>query len=141
MSDIIIEGRGVLNLHIKERKTEINAMKFHFSFINYTRTWSSIKQSNKIQEATLNPKIGQELTLSTNLYIVEFFTRYCNLWRVISSLHDEGVWADNKDFDEVLISKCMLQDHMPDNVLDALEKVNFNQKQKYEIVLKMFRVS
>ena len=36
----------------------------------------------------------------------------------------QGVWADNKDFDEVLISKRMLQDHMPDNVLDALEKVN-----------------
>ena len=35
----------------------------------------------------------------------------------------QGVWADNKDFDEVLISKRMLQDHMPDNVLDALEKV------------------
>ena len=36
----------------------------------------------------------------------------------------QGVWADNKDFDEVLISKRMLQDHMPDNVLDALEKVS-----------------
>ena len=38
----------------------------------------------------------------------------------------QGVWADNKDFDEVLISKRMLQDHMPDNVLDALEKVSNN---------------
>ena len=62
----------------------------------------------------------------------------------------QGVWADNKDFDEVLISKRMLQvcrylatftlstlsklstlstlsthqDHMPDNVLDALEKAS-----------------
>ena len=36
----------------------------------------------------------------------------------------QGVWADNKDFDSVLISKRMLQDHMPDNVLDALEKVS-----------------
>ena len=34
----------------------------------------------------------------------------------------QAVWADNKDFDEVLISKRMVQDHMPDNVLDALEK-------------------
>ena len=80
-------------------------------------------------------------SIHQSLYCRVFYTRYCNLLRVISSLHDEGVWADNKDFDEVLISKCMLQDHMPDNVLDALEKVNFNQKQKYEIVLKMFRVS
>ena len=36
----------------------------------------------------------------------------------------QGVWADNKDFDSVLISGRMLQDHMPDNVLDALEKVS-----------------
>ena len=34
-----------------------------------------------------------------------------------------GVWADNKDFDSVLISGRMLQDHMPDNVLDALCQV------------------
>ena len=34
-----------------------------------------------------------------------------------------AVWADNQTFDEVLISKRMVQDHMPDNVLDALDKV------------------
>ena len=61
----------------------------------------------------------------------------------------QGVWADNKDFDEViivqsqafiltidqsqvLISKRMLQDHMPDNVLDALEKVDKNIFCKWE---------
>ena len=38
-------------------------------------------------------------------------------------------WADNKDFDQVLISKRMIQDHMPDNVLDALEKVLFNSSE------------
>ncbi|XP_071524399.1 diacylglycerol lipase-alpha-like, partial [Panulirus ornatus] len=35
----------------------------------------------------------------------------------------QAVWRDNKDFDEVLISPCMIQDHMPDKVLKALEKV------------------
>ena len=40
----------------------------------------------------------------------------------------QAVWVDNSDFDEVLISPCMIQDHMPDNVLDALEKVTFNLK-------------
>ena len=35
----------------------------------------------------------------------------------------KAIWADNKSFDEVLISKRMVQDHMPDNVLGALEKV------------------
>nr|XP_040240289.2 diacylglycerol lipase-alpha isoform X1 [Anopheles coluzzii] len=35
----------------------------------------------------------------------------------------QAIWADNKDFDEVLISPVMIQDHMPDTVLAALEKV------------------
>ena len=35
----------------------------------------------------------------------------------------QAIWADNKSFDEVLISKRMVQDHMPDKVLEALEKV------------------
>lgn len=37
----------------------------------------------------------------------------------------QAIWADNKDFDEVLISPVMIQDHMPDTVLAALEKVRF----------------
>lgn len=35
----------------------------------------------------------------------------------------QAVWRDNKEFDEVLVSPCMIQDHMPDKVLKALEKV------------------
>ncbi|XP_074647959.1 diacylglycerol lipase-alpha-like [Tubulanus polymorphus] len=35
----------------------------------------------------------------------------------------QAIWADNTDFDEVLISPTMINDHMPDNVLDALQKV------------------
>lgn len=35
----------------------------------------------------------------------------------------QAVWANNTDFDEVLISPVMIQDHMPDNVLSALNKV------------------
>jgi hypothetical protein len=34
------------------------------------------------------------------------------------------VWAANGDFDEVLVSPTMVNDHMPDNVLDSLEKVS-----------------
>lgn len=33
---------------------------------------------------------------------------------------------DNVDFDEVLISPAMIQDHMPDTVLLALNKVSQN---------------
>lgn len=35
----------------------------------------------------------------------------------------QAVWANTTDFDEVLISPVMIQDHMPDNVLEALNKV------------------
>ncbi|XP_030380734.1 sn1-specific diacylglycerol lipase alpha isoform X2 [Scaptodrosophila lebanonensis] len=35
----------------------------------------------------------------------------------------QAIWADSTDFDEVLISPVMLQDHMPDKVLAALQKV------------------
>ncbi|CAH0548856.1 unnamed protein product [Brassicogethes aeneus] len=35
----------------------------------------------------------------------------------------QALWAANTDFDEVLISPVMIQDHMPDRVLDALNKV------------------
>jgi len=35
----------------------------------------------------------------------------------------EAIWAENADFDEVLISPAMANDHLPDRVLEALEKV------------------
>lgn len=38
----------------------------------------------------------------------------------------QAIWADTTDFDEVLISPVMLQDHMPDKVLAALKKVILN---------------
>lgn len=36
----------------------------------------------------------------------------------------QAIWVDNMDFDEVLISPAMIQDHMPDTVLAALNKVS-----------------
>ncbi|XP_013101270.1 diacylglycerol lipase-alpha isoform X4 [Stomoxys calcitrans] len=35
----------------------------------------------------------------------------------------QAIWAESTDFDEVLISPVMLQDHMPDKILAALKKV------------------
>ena len=35
----------------------------------------------------------------------------------------EAIWADKRDFNQVVISPTMINDHRPDNVLDALEKV------------------
>lgn len=36
----------------------------------------------------------------------------------------QALWASPCDFDEVLISPVMIQDHMPDNMLRALNKVS-----------------
>lgn len=36
----------------------------------------------------------------------------------------QALWAGPCDFDEVLISPVMIQDHMPDNMLAALNKVS-----------------
>ncbi len=35
----------------------------------------------------------------------------------------QAIRSENIDFDEVLISPTMVQDHMPDKVMEALEKV------------------
>lgn len=45
----------------------------------------------------------------------------------------QAIWADSTDFDEVLISPVMLQDHMPDKVLAALKKVihEFDSNESY----------
>lgn len=38
----------------------------------------------------------------------------------------QALWAKNDDFDEILISPVMIQDHMPDKVMSALEKLLVN---------------
>lgn len=53
-----------------------------------------------------------------------------NLFRQALSSREpvyQALWAQNTDFDEVLISPVMIQDHMPDKVLDALNKVQSHQ--------------
>lgn len=37
----------------------------------------------------------------------------------------QAIWAETTGFDEVLISAKMFKDHMPDKVLEALNKVIF----------------
>ncbi|CAO1396104.1 unnamed protein product [Diamesa serratosioi] len=52
--------------------------------------------------------------------------KYEKGWRQVLNKHEpvyQAIWANTSDFDEVLISPVMLQDHMPDTVLSALEKV------------------
>lgn len=42
----------------------------------------------------------------------------------------QALWAQNTDFDEVLISPVMIQDHMPDTVLNSLRKVESNNNSR-----------
>ena len=50
----------------------------------------------------------------------------------------QAVWADTADFKQVLISPVMVQDHMPDNVLRALEKVSSSRTLASRIVTPPF---
>lgn len=38
----------------------------------------------------------------------------------------QAIWAENKNFDKIIISPVMLQDHMPDKILHALESLLTN---------------
>ncbi|XP_015173083.1 PREDICTED: sn1-specific diacylglycerol lipase alpha isoform X2 [Polistes dominula] len=52
--------------------------------------------------------------------------KYESRWRQVLSKREpvyQALWAGPCDFDEVLISPVMIQDHMPDNILKALNKV------------------
>ncbi|XP_076045042.1 uncharacterized protein LOC143027590 [Oratosquilla oratoria] len=57
------------------------------------------------------------------LHVVRSHPEKKQSWCSSQSPVYQAVWVDNKDFDEVLISPCMIQDHMPDTVLTALTKV------------------
>ncbi|XP_051162711.1 diacylglycerol lipase-alpha isoform X5 [Leptopilina boulardi] len=51
-------------------------------------------------------------------------------WRKVLRKHEPeymALWAGPCDFDEVLISPVMIQDHMPDNMLKALRKYQYCQ--------------
>ncbi|XP_043499507.1 diacylglycerol lipase-alpha isoform X3 [Polistes fuscatus] len=53
--------------------------------------------------------------------------KYESRWRQVLSKREpvyQALWAGPCDFDEVLISPVMIQDHMPDNMLKALNKVS-----------------
>ncbi|XP_057331240.1 diacylglycerol lipase-alpha isoform X1 [Microplitis mediator] len=52
--------------------------------------------------------------------------KYESRWRQLLRKREpvyQALWAEPGDFDEVLISPVMIQDHMPDNMLKALNKV------------------
>ncbi|XP_054001442.1 diacylglycerol lipase-alpha isoform X3 [Hylaeus anthracinus] len=53
--------------------------------------------------------------------------KYESRWRQVLNKREpvyQALWAGPCDFDEVLISPVMIQDHMPDNMLKALNKVS-----------------
>ncbi len=59
---------------------------------------------------------------------IAFDFRFVIYYRKLCSRVDpvyQAIRSENIDFDEVLISPTMVQDHMPDKVMEALEKVMF----------------
>ncbi|XP_076382439.1 inactivation no afterpotential E isoform X3 [Megalopta genalis] len=71
------------------------------------------------------------LTLHRPLYppgrIIHVVRHHPNKGEQVLKKHDpvyQALWAGPCDFDEVLISPVMIQDHMPDNMLKALLKVS-----------------
>ena len=71
-----------------------------------------------------------EATTWNKKFIINFFQSPFSLFpsfRQALNKHEpvyQAIWAETTDFDEVLISPVMLQDHMPETVLSALEKVS-----------------
>lgn len=74
------------------------------------------------------------VTFSSRSFLLVFFGNIINplylflrQCRQVLKTHEpvyQAIWVDNADFDEVLISPAMIQDHMPDTVLAALNKVS-----------------
>ena len=61
------------------------------------------------------------------MYICFIDTMFVFNFRQVLRRHEpvyQALWAGPCDFDEVLISPVMIQDHMPDNMLKALNKVS-----------------
>ncbi|XP_014295582.1 diacylglycerol lipase-alpha isoform X1 [Microplitis demolitor] len=69
--------------------------------------------------------------------------KYESRWRQLLRKREpvyQALWAEPGDFDEVLISPVMIQDHMPDNMLKALNKVSFQLRNKSEKEFKNRRI-
>lgn len=67
------------------------------------------------------------LILNRKSNFIPFFRLNWRECRQVLKTHEpvyQAIWVDNIDFDEVLISPAMIQDHMPDTVLAALNKVS-----------------
>nr|XP_014281605.2 sn1-specific diacylglycerol lipase alpha [Halyomorpha halys] len=88
-------------------------------------------EKNAAREAAVHPSDNTiALTLHQPLYppgsIIHVVRHHPSKTEQVLKKHDpvyQAIWANNTDFDEVLISPVMIQDHMPDKVLEALNKV------------------
>ncbi|XP_069685580.1 diacylglycerol lipase-alpha isoform X2 [Periplaneta americana] len=90
-----------------------------------------LKAKGVAREVAVHPSDSSiALTLHQPLYppgrIIHIVRHHPTKGEQVLNKHEpvyQAVWANNTDFDEVLISPVMIQDHMPDNVLNALNKV------------------
>ncbi|XP_024082484.1 sn1-specific diacylglycerol lipase alpha isoform X2 [Cimex lectularius] len=88
-------------------------------------------EKDKARAAAVHPNDSSiSLTLHQPLYppgsIIHVVRHHPSKTEQVLKKHDpvyQAIWANNTDFNEVLISPVMIQDHMPDKVLEALNKV------------------
>ena len=73
------------------------------------------------------------------VYLVSYSKSLCYRKKKVFPTY-KGIWAENASFDEVLISKKMVQDHMPDTVLEVLGKVSLIWIIKYRISWKHYQL-
>ncbi|XP_067000117.1 diacylglycerol lipase-alpha [Anabrus simplex] len=100
------------------------------SMVDYQR------EKDAAREVTMHPSDSSiALTVHQPLYppgkIIHIVRHHPTKGEQVLNKHEpvyQAVWANTTDFDEVLISPVMIQDHMPDNVLDALNKVVSHSK-------------
>ncbi|XP_047740268.1 diacylglycerol lipase-alpha isoform X2 [Hyalella azteca] len=92
--------------------------------------WSSSRRKLSRNPASHPSDATIELTVHRPLYppgrilhVVRHHPGPGPRWRRSGKPVYQAVWVDNEDFGEVIISPCMIQDHMPDKVLEALELV------------------
>ncbi|KAF2349357.1 Reverse transcriptase domain, partial [Trinorchestia longiramus] len=93
--------------------------------------WSSSRRKMSRNPASHPLDASIELTVHRPLYppgrilhVVRHHPDPGRHWKCNPKPVYQAVWVDNEDFGEVIISPCMIQDHMPDKVLEALELNN-----------------
>lgn len=128
-----------LKLAKGEKRVEAFQAAYPILFINLSfdlKNWC-LNNSPYCCANLLDSTIKKIMLTSVTEFFLKIFHFMCP-WKYLSlcfrrwlNKHEpvyQALWANNTDFDEVLISPVMIQDHMPDKVLDSLNRVSYRLK-------------